>query len=55
MFDLTFNNMGGDVTQNDYFQVKKTALEGTHMFQTKCMGGDLDEMIDFQRIKSRDL
>ena len=49
MFDLTFNNMGGDVTQNDGFQRWKTALEGTSIFKTEFMGDDLDEMIYFQK------
>ena len=43
------------MTQNDDFQMKNAALEGTTNFQTKFMGGDLDEMIDFRKIKSRDL
>ncbi len=42
------------MTQNDDFQKKKTAL-GSTLFQTKFMWGDRDEIIDFQRIKSRDL
>ena len=42
------------MTQNDDFQIKKTALEGT-IFSNEIYGGDLDEMIDFQKIKSRDL
>ena len=46
--------MGGDVTQNDDFQIKKTALEGT-IFSNEIYGGDLDEMINSQRVISRDL
>ena len=40
--------MGGDVMQNDDFHRWKTALEGVH-FSNEIYGGDLDEMIDFQK------
>ena len=44
--------MGDDVTQNDDFQRWKT---GYKTFLNEISGGDLDEMIYFQSVKSRDL
>ena len=48
-------NMGGDVTQNDDVQNGKRLWRVANIFDTKCMGGDLDETIDLQMIKSREL
>ena len=43
------------MTQNDDCLRWRTALKGTQNFETKFVRGDLDEMIDFQNLKSRDL
>ena len=43
------------MTQNDDFQRWRTALRVYKTIQTKFMGGDLDEVIDVQITKSRDL
>ena len=38
IFNPTFNNMGGDVSQNDDFQRWRTALKGYTNIQTKLWG-----------------
>ena len=46
--------LGGDPTKNCNFQRRKVGLLWSKNFQD-FHGGDVDEMIDFERVKSPDL
>ena len=46
--------LGGDPTKNCNFQRRKVGLLWNKNFQD-FHGGDVDEMIDFERVKSLDL